>query len=291
MSLTPSTKAPARSTTNRPALVQTYLRSARILAFGYAAVAVGAVLLPLNFAWREPLWLATVALALVLGVHLAHGRTGPRWLLAGCGWLLVGLALVLAFVVGDPLGLLGTVFAVPILALLTGKVTPRTKKALVTTHVVFSGSWLGVGVVMVTLSVLGLRSEDVATVRVSYELLELFDMTILPWSSIGAILSGIAVSLTSKWGLVRHYWIAAKLLIAIAVITSAFGFIHRWVVSAAERSAQLPATSAGIAAGGGDLGLQLVTAFGVAVFLVAVATVLSVFKPWGVTPFARRSAL
>ncbi len=291
MSLTPSTKAPARSTTNRPAPVQTYLRSAWVLAFGYAAVAVGAVLLPLNFAGREPLWLATVALALVLGVHLAHGRTGPRWLLAGCGWLLVGLALVLAFVVGDPLGLLGTVFAVPILALLTGKVTPRTKKALVTTHVVFSGSWLGVGVVMVTLSVLGLRSEDVATVRVSYELLELFDMTILPWSSIGAILSGIAVSLTSKWGLVRHYWIAAKLLIAIAVITSAFGFIHRWVISAAERSAQLPATSAGIAAGGGDLGLQLVTAFGVAVFLVAVATVLSVFKPWGVTPFARRSAL
>ena len=65
MSLTPSTKAPARSTTNRPAPVQTYLRSARVLAFGYAAVAVGAVLLPLNFAWREPLWLATVALARV----------------------------------------------------------------------------------------------------------------------------------------------------------------------------------------------------------------------------------
>jgi len=77
-----------------------------------------------NFAWREPLWLATVALGLALGVHLARGRTGPRWLLTGCGWLLVGLALVLAFVVGDPLGLLGTVFAVPILSLLTGKVTP-----------------------------------------------------------------------------------------------------------------------------------------------------------------------
>jgi len=131
MSLTPSTKAPARSTTNRPAPVQTYLRSARLLAFSYAAVAVGAVLLPLNFPWREPLWLATVALGLVLGVHLARGHTGPRWLLVGCGWLLVGLALVLAFVVGDPLGLLGTVFAVPMLALLTGKVTPRTKKALV----------------------------------------------------------------------------------------------------------------------------------------------------------------
>lgn len=85
----------------------------------------------------------------------------------------------------------------------------------------------------------------------------------------------------------RHYWITAKLLIAIAVIASAFGFIHRWVVSAAERSAQLPVTGADIAAGGGDLGVQLVTAFGVAVSLVAVATVLSVYKPWGVTPTER----
>ena len=88
----------------------------------------------------------------------------------------------------------------------------------------------------------------------------------------------IAVSLTSKWGLVRHYWIVAKLLIAITMIASTFGFIHRWVVSAAQRSAQLPATGADIAAGGGDLGIQLVTTFGVVVFLVAVATVLSVYK-------------
>lgn len=197
------------------------------------------------------------------------------------------LALWLAFLVGDPLGLLGAVFAVPVLALVTGKVSPRGKKALVTTHVVFSGSWLGVGVVMVTLTVLGLRSDDAATVRVSYELLELFDMTILPWSSIGAILSGIAVSLTSKWGLVRHYWIIAKLVIAIAIIGSAFGLLHRWVVSAAERSAQLATVGEDIS-GVGELGVWLVTGFGTAVFFVVVATVLSVYKPWGKTRFAER---
>lgn len=196
------------------------------------------------------------------------------------------LALALLFVVGDPLGLLGAVFAVPVLALVTGKVSPRTKKALVTTHVLFSASWLGVGVVMVTLTVLGLRSDDAATVRVSYQLLELFDMTILPWSSIGAILSGIAASLTGKWGLVRHYWIVAKLLISIAIIASAFGFLHRWVVSATERSAVLEA--AGDAASVGNLGVWLVTGFGTAVSFVAVAMVLSIYKPWPKTRFAAR---
>lgn len=282
-----SRESPAHSTNRGPAPVRTYLRSARLLAFSYVAVSIGAVLLPLAFPWRAPLWLASGVVSLILGAHLARGRTGPRWFLAGCGWLLVILALSLAFLVGDPLGLLGAVFAVPILALVTGKVSPRGKKALVTTHVVFSGSWLGVGVVMVTLTVLGLRSDDAATVQVSYELLELFDMTILPWSSIGAILSGIAVSLTSKWGLVRHYWIITKLVIAITIIASAFSFLHRWVVSAAERSAQF-AAAAGDGAGVGELGVWLVTGFGTAVFFVALAMVLSVYKPWGKTRFAGR---
>jgi len=284
MTQTSAPKSPVRSTSRRPDTVRTYLRSARLLTFAYGAVGIGAVLLPLPFPWREPLWLASSAVCLLLGGQLARGRAGPRWFLVGCGWLLVTLALLLAFVVGDPLGLLGAVFAVPVLALVTGKVSPRAKKALVTTHVVFSGSWLGVGVVMVTLTVLGLRSDDAATVRVSYELLELFDMTILPWSSIGAILSGIAASLTSKWGLVRHYWIVAKLLISIAIIASAFGFLHRWVVSAAERSAVLETAGDDVTVG--NLGVWLVTGFGTAVSFVAVAMVLSVYKPWPKTRFA-----
>lgn len=107
-------------------------------------------------------------------------------------------------------------------------------------------------------------------------------MTILPWSSIGAILSGIAVSLTTKWGLVQHYWIITKLVIAIAIIGSAFGFLHHWAVSAA----QLAASGGGASLG--EPGVRLVAGFGTAVFFVAVATVLSVYKPWGRTRWARR---
>ena len=62
------------------------------------------------------------------------------------------------------------------------------------------------------------------------------------------------------------------------MIASAFGLSTAGWSVPGKRSAQLPATGADIAAGGGDLGIQLVTAFGVAVFLVAVATVLSVYK-------------
>ncbi|MCA1674146.1 MAG: hypothetical protein LC799_18780 [Actinobacteria bacterium] len=76
----------------------------------------------------------------------------------------------------------------------------------------------------------------------------------------------------------RHYWIITKLVIAIAIIGSAFGFLHRWAVTAAERSAQLAAAGGG--AGVGEVGVRLVAGFGTAVFFVAVATVLSVSKPY-----------
>lgn len=100
--------------------------------------------------------------------------------LLSAGWLLFLLALILALPpAGDLLGLLGALMlSVSILALLAGQVTPRTRKALVTTYVVFSGSWLGVGAVMITLSILA-ATNDVAASHYSYSLLELFDQSCL----------------------------------------------------------------------------------------------------------------
>ncbi|MGH3882874.1 MAG: hypothetical protein ACRDRY_12785 [Pseudonocardiaceae bacterium] len=191
---------------------------------------------------------------------------------------------------GDLLGLLGAlVFSVSILALLAGQVSPQARKALVTTHVVFSGSWLGVGAVMITLTIIATTADDVAASHYSYGLLELFDQTILPWSSFGAILSGIAVSLTTKWGIVKHYWIFTKLVLAIVVLTCAFSFIHALVVTAETESGQL-AGSGGDISELGAVRTLLIGGFAFAVSNVVAATVISVYKPWGMTRRGRREA-
>ena len=57
---------------------------------------------------------------------------------------------------------------------------------------------------MITLIILAATTDDVAASHYNYRLLEVFDQTILPWSSFGAILSGIAVSLTTKWGIIKE---------------------------------------------------------------------------------------
>lgn len=118
---------------------------------------------------------------------------------------------------------------------------------------------------------------------------KLFDQTILPWSSFGAILSGIAVSLTTKWGISKHYWVFTKLVLAVVVITCAFSFIHNLVVTAAIESGQL-ASSGGDIAELAAVRTLLVGAFAFAVSNVLAATVISVYKPWGMTRRGRRQA-
>lgn len=271
-----------------------YPRAVRVLAFVYAAFSLVAALtppiIPVTPPARVVFWLASAFISLAVGILVTRSAR-PRRVLLGAGWLLFLLALILALPpVGDLLGLLGAlVFSVSVLALLAGQVAPRTRKALVATHVVFSGSWLGVGAVMITLTILAATADDVGASHYSYRLLELFDQTILPWSSFGAILSGIAVSLTTKWGIVKHYWVFTKLVLAIVVLTCAFSFLHAWVVTAATESRQL-AGSGGDVAELGAVRTLLIGGFAFAVSNVLAATVISVYKPWGMTQRGRREA-
>lgn len=271
-----------------------YPRSLRILAFLYGGCAVVALLtpplIPVTHPSRVVFWWISAVLSLVVAVSVTVRRGLSRRGLVGVGWLLFLVALILAFAVNDVLGLVGGLaLSVSILALLAGQVSSQVRKALVASHVALSGIWLGIAVVFVTLTVIAARADGREQVRHMYELLEFIDMTILPWSSIGAITSGLAVSLTTKWGVVKHYWVFVKLLLAILVITCAFSFLHNWVVVAALESGMLPASDFEqnrLAA----LPELLVGASALAASNVLAATVISVCKPWGKTRFGRRDA-
>jgi hypothetical protein len=142
---------------------------------------------------------------------------------------------------------------------------------------------------VVTLAVLAAGAEDVAVAHSHYALLESFDLTILPWFSLSSIMSGLAVSLTGKWGLVEHYWVLVKFILAVLAVASGLAFVQGWVVTAAESSAQLVA-AAGRSVELGTDPSWLIGGFGFGGVLVLAATVLSVYKPWGRTWFGRRVA-
>lgn len=272
----PSTRSPAVASAHGIAPAKRLLAS-------YTPIALAAALLPPVFppslpGLRAPVWLAIPAVTAGLWLTLTAGWPAPRRLLLGAGWLLVVLTTLQAFVVGDLIGMLALWLAVPILALLAGQLRHRGRRALLATHAIAAACWVGISVVMVGLSAVALTTRDRGTVLVTYRLMENFDVTLLPWANFAATLSGIALGLTTKWGLLRYYWVAIKLAISILVLVMAFGFLHNSLVAARADAERLTAV--------GDLGSLPAVVLGGFVFAsinLFAAMLLSLYKPWGKT--------
>jgi hypothetical protein len=160
-------------------------------------------------------------------------------------------------------------------------VTPRLRNAALTAHITCSVGWLGAVVAFLAIAVVALTSDDAATVRGAYLVMEPAAWFALVPLAFASLLTGLIQSLSTVWGLFRHYWIVFKL--AINVVANAILLLYT----------QTLADLAGTARGrNGDLDLLrtpsvLLHAIA-ALLLLLVATVLAVYKPRGLTPYGRR---
>ena len=156
--------------------------------------------------------------------------------------------------------------------------TPRFRKFALTVHVTTSVGWLGAVAGSLALAIAGLTSQDAETVRAVYIALELTGWFLLVPLSLASLLTGIVQALGTRWGLFRHYWVLAKLLINLVatiillLYTQTLGSLADVARDTTEvRGAPSPVLHAGA-------GLLLLLG----------ATVLAVYKPRGVTPYGQR---
>lgn len=161
--------------------------------------------------------------------------------------------------------------------------TPRLRKAAFLLHVTFSVGWLGSVVAYLALAVSGLTGKDAMLARSAYLSMEFIGWTVIVPFSLATLLSGLIQSLGTEWGLFRHYWITVKFFFAVA--GSLILLFHMRVVG--QMSGVARSTSLGIGEFG-DLRIQLVVHAIGGLLLLSAATVLSIYKPWGMTPYGRR---
>jgi hypothetical protein len=109
------------------------------------------------------------------------------------------------------------------------------------------------------------NTEDPAAVLEMIEVLNMFSLVFGIPLSIGAIVSGVALGLGTRWGVFRYPWVVAKLLLIVSVMAVGGLFIG-------------PAQDA-MLHGRGDMTAQLIAAGSYDVLALALATGLSVFKP------------
>jgi hypothetical protein len=163
--------------------------------------------------------------------------------------------------------------------------TPRLSKFVLTTHVVTSVGWLGAVAAFLVLSIAGMACRDAEVVRGAYLSMNLIGLYMIVPLSFAAIFTGLVQSLGTHWGLFRHYWVLMKLVLTIGA--TALLLMHQFgsVVRVAKAATGV---APGVFPQVGELGTQLVSeaSFGLVVLLAI--TTLSVFKPWGRTPYGER---
>jgi hypothetical protein len=161
--------------------------------------------------------------------------------------------------------------------------TPTVRHAALTAHITSSVGWFGAVVAFFAMSVAGLTSPSQELVRAAYVAMELTGWFVIVPFCLATLATGLIQSLGTNWGLLRHNWVVAKL--AIAVLATILLTLHMQPVS---RVANVAAT---MSLSYGDLRqvrVQLVADAVLAMVALTIATILSVYKPQGLTPYGRR---
>ena len=159
--------------------------------------------------------------------------------------------------------------------------TPRVRKLALTAHVVSSVGWLGAVAAFLALGIVGVTTHDVQLVQGVYLVARPITWFVIVPFALASVVTGIVQSLATHWGLVRHYWVIFKLVIAVGAT-----IVLLMYTDTVDGHADVAARP------GADLrGLRPVTFVlhsGVALVLLLIAALLAVYKPRGMTPYGWR---
>jgi hypothetical protein len=157
------------------------------------------------------------------------------------------------------------------------------RKALLTAHVTSSVGFLGAVAGFLALAVAGLAGQDAGTVHAAYVAMGLMTWSVIIPLCFASLLTGVVQSLATPWGLFRHYWVLVKFLLTVfttIVLLLQLEGIRYMAEMAAATTLSAPDLT------GLRRSLRTHAAGGLLVLLLA--TVLSVYKPRGVTRYGWR---
>lgn len=156
------------------------------------------------------------------------------------------------------------------------RLTRGWRRATLVVHIVSAGAWIGIDVLVAVLVLTGWFADDVGTRSLAYRALAEF----VVWPMLGAglvcLVSGIVLGLGTKWGLVRYWWVAVKLVLNLLLCTLILVLLEPGMDAVASYGEDLligtPSAS------------RVQTLFfppAVSLTTLTFATVLAVYKPWG----------
>jgi hypothetical protein len=160
---------------------------------------------------------------------------------------------------------------------------PGLRKLTLTAHIILSVGWLGSVAAYLALAIAGLNTNDPQLAQGIYPSMDLIARYVIVPFSIATVGIGLLESLGTPWGLFRHWWVLAKF--ALATLGTAVLLKHVQVISEMASSARSALLTSGDFR---DVRIQLVVHAVGGLLVLLTATALSVYKPWGLTPYGKR---
>jgi uncharacterized membrane protein len=155
----------------------------------------------------------------------------------------------------------------------------RARKPLLVAHLIVSGTWLGAVVADLFLGISAATSGGEELADAYYAVMDRLVNNLLPAAALATLATGLLLALTTKWGLLRHYWVLAKLVLGVATVVVGVAAIDRAIQDTiAARAADHSATAS-------DL---LLPAIAATPLMLATALTIAITKPWGRTRRGRR---
>jgi len=152
--------------------------------------------------------------------------------------------------------------------------SPTARRALLIVHIAVAVGWMGAAATYVALNVPALTAADEQSMRAAYLMMPIVaDYALVPLA-VATVVTGLALALGTKWGLLQHYWVAVSLgvtLFATAILVLHLPAVYELAAVAADPNGDVSALS-------GDL---FHSVGGLAV--LGVPLVLNVVKPRGLT--------
>ena len=149
----------------------------------------------------------------------------------------------------------------------------RVRLGLLTVHLVASVGWVGAAASYLAVGIVAGSSGELATIRSAWSMLNILGWTVVVPLAVAALLTGLAISVSTAWGLFQHWWVVISLV--LTGFATLITVLHMRDVSEAARSASVAAPEELLHLGGD------VFHPGAGLVVLLVVAVLNIYKPRG----------
>jgi uncharacterized membrane protein len=160
--------------------------------------------------------------------------------------------------------------------------SPGLRKFALAAHLTLSVGWIGAVAAYLALDVNVATSQDTQTLRAAYLGMESIARYVIVPLAFASLLTGLVMSLGTKWGLIRHYWVLISFVLTV-IATTVLLVEVRVITSLADIAADPTTSSEDLRA----MPSTLVHSVGGTVVLLVIL-VLNVYKPQGMTRYGWR---